>query len=243
MKNFKTLLFALFAVIALTFTACEDDPCADLDCGPNGTCVEDTNLGIAFCDCDAGFTGANCDQVADPCAAIDCGENGTCVEATDGTVSCDCNAGWTGANCDEELVASYLGSYSITDEDCIANMNTDNCGSILDYSYDDAVVIKEQPGVINGVLIENFFDFFLPDVEAVVDGTSIVIPQQNVLWNVTDENDVVTMNNLTVSGSGTYTFGVDGVSDSIVFNYVVRDNSADNDGCVQTCTDIVWTKQ
>ena len=55
---FKNLIYLCLAV--LLFTACGDDPvdpCAGVDCGPNGTCVDGT------CDCEEGYYGDTCENL------------------------------------------------------------------------------------------------------------------------------------------------------------------------------------
>ena len=76
-------------------------PCATMDCGPNGSCVEIGDQGE--CDCDEDFEAQDDYCVStgdDPCEGVDCGEQGVCVEQ-DGAPSCDCDEGSQadGLNC------------------------------------------------------------------------------------------------------------------------------------------------
>ena len=59
------------------------------NCSGHGTCVaQDT------CNCDAGWTGADCGTPT--CSGVNnCSNQGTCVDVD----TCDCDAGWTGADC------------------------------------------------------------------------------------------------------------------------------------------------
>ncbi len=59
MKNYflRTLIIAIAALGVLTIQSCDTDPCANVDCGINGTCFEGT------CVCDAGYDGADCNIV------------------------------------------------------------------------------------------------------------------------------------------------------------------------------------
>lgn len=54
----KKRLFQILGVVAITglgLTSCEVDPCSDVECGDNGTCVD------GDCVCDAGYEGTDCD--------------------------------------------------------------------------------------------------------------------------------------------------------------------------------------
>lgn len=84
------LLFC-FTLVLFSIQSC-NDPCDDINCGPNGTCVDGT------CECDPGFLGANCDQTL--CDTIDCGPNGTCNPSTG---ECECDLGFSGPNCETNL--------------------------------------------------------------------------------------------------------------------------------------------
>ena len=50
------------------------------------------------CICEAGWSGAVCDENVDDCAAGPCENGGTCTDAIDG-YSCLCAQGWEGAEC------------------------------------------------------------------------------------------------------------------------------------------------
>ncbi len=49
------LLAALLGAFTMFSSCGEDDPCKDVDCGPNGTCFEGT------CECNDGYEGDACD--------------------------------------------------------------------------------------------------------------------------------------------------------------------------------------
>lgn len=84
------------------------DPESDDLCDPNpcehGVCFE--NVNDYTCQCEKGWTGANCEQGIDDCEPDPC-VNGTCVDGHN-SYTCHCEAGWFGVNCDQ---------------------NTDNCPS------------------------------------------------------------------------------------------------------------------
>lgn len=102
----KKLIYLCFAVVL--FTACGDDPidpCAGVDCGPNGECVTGT------CECEDGFSGVNC-EVIDLCFNVDCGENGTCLDGT-----CECEDGYFGDNCENLIQDVFIGTWNGVDCD------------------------------------------------------------------------------------------------------------------------------
>lgn len=102
----RKLIYLCFAVAL--FTACGDDPadpCADVDCGANGVCVDGT------CDCEEGYSGANC-EILDPCFNVDCGANGTCVDGT-----CDCEEGYYGEFCESLIQELFIGTWDGVDCD------------------------------------------------------------------------------------------------------------------------------
>ena len=63
------------------------DPCADIDCGDHGTCVDGT------CECDAGYTGNSCETVLSGCQ-----NEGIWDEKTQ---SCKCVLGFSGDYCEK----------------------------------------------------------------------------------------------------------------------------------------------
>jgi hypothetical protein len=54
MKKSLLSFLAGAAIFAVSLSSCTSDPCKDVNCGTNGTCVEGT------CSCDAGYEGTNC---------------------------------------------------------------------------------------------------------------------------------------------------------------------------------------
>tara|TARA_R110002072_G_scaffold251448_6_gene410287 strand:- start:100 stop:576 length:477 start_codon:yes stop_codon:yes gene_type:complete len=59
MKTIRlTLSAVLFAISTVTFTACESDPCDEISCNNNGTCID------GDCLCDDWYEGSNCNTEA-----------------------------------------------------------------------------------------------------------------------------------------------------------------------------------
>lgn len=96
---------------ALLLAGC-GDKCDDVNCGPNGTCVEGT------CNCDPGYSGAMCET--NVCDDSDCGPNGTCDPVTG---ACDCEDGYVGDNCDKTVVDDLLGIWGSLDFGCAGEID------------------------------------------------------------------------------------------------------------------------
>ncbi len=96
MKIHQLLVFS-----ALLFTLVSCDQCKDVSCLNNGVCLEGT------CECETGFSGANC-EIEDKCITneVSC-ENGK--ECVDGT--CDCGDWYEGNTCAIKVVNNFVGSY------------------------------------------------------------------------------------------------------------------------------------
>lgn len=102
-------LSTLSILCLVLFFAC-GDPCDDIDCGPNGTCIE------GECNCDQGYSGVNCE--INVCDSINC-NNGDCNMVTG---ECMCDEGYEGSFCDTEIRAKYLGTYSGDFTPCLGDL-------------------------------------------------------------------------------------------------------------------------
>jgi hypothetical protein len=97
---------------------CEIVECADPTCGGHGECHQNANASDAkggslagTCDCDAGFSGAGCENLAcelggpageqQECTSD---EHGSCVEG-----KCECRDGWGGSACDRKVCPKVQG--------------------------------------------------------------------------------------------------------------------------------------
>lgn len=171
----KNVIYICFAVSF--FAACGDDPidpCAGVDCGDNGTCVE------GICVCEDGYSGVSC-EFFDPCFSVDCGNNGTCLGG-----SCDCEVGYYGDHCELLIQDRFVGTWSGPGCDGeIFNLIIEAGPSNV------TLIIKEQLFDINANIIdENNFDlpeqqFFIP----LIDVNITVIGSGKLLESTTLEFD------------------------------------------------------
>ena len=65
-------------------------------CDLNGECTDEINT--FTCECNAGFTGADCMTDINDCEGMNCG-NGVCWDTGVTSFTCECNVGFTGADC------------------------------------------------------------------------------------------------------------------------------------------------
>ncbi|KAM8934213.1 protein crumbs homolog 2 [Pelodytes ibericus] len=79
-----------------TSKECETGPCAL----PNSQCTDEADGFI--CNCQAGYSGPNCEQVVNPCSQNPCQNNGACMAQT-GSYKCVCEPGYTGQNCEVDV--------------------------------------------------------------------------------------------------------------------------------------------
>lgn len=206
-------------LLLFLFGACEQNPCAEVVCGSNATCVEGTcactgdyvRNAAGECACPAGMvadangdcicgpgmiTTANGDCIADPCLDANCG-NGTCDNG-----NCLCDAGYeqdANGNCTVVSRTKFLGTYQIS-ETC------NNAGR-----PNHAASLTAGNG-IQGVTIYNLHNANNV-LAATVEGNTITIASQSY-------------GSATVSGSGT----LDGRQLTLQYTYT------DASGNAQNCT-------
>lgn len=72
---------------------CREKPCK------NGGICYNTEANQYRCECQAGFTGVNCETAINFCGSSPCKNNGTCHnDASD--FRCNCPPGWAGPTCE-----------------------------------------------------------------------------------------------------------------------------------------------
>ncbi len=75
----------------------EPDPCDGIVCESNSTCSEGS------CECDAGWTGDDCETDIDDCASNPCQNGGACTDGVD-SYTCDCSGtGYVGDDCETNI--------------------------------------------------------------------------------------------------------------------------------------------
>ena len=81
------------------------DECASSPCRNGGTCVN--GFGSYSCNCDAGYTGDNCEIDIDECASSPCQNGGTCTDGIN-SYTCNCIPGHAGDNCEIGNMSTIL---------------------------------------------------------------------------------------------------------------------------------------
>ncbi len=79
------------------FNHCESNA---VTCSNRGTCTN--GLNSYTCVCNAGYTGADCEDDIDECEGQSCSGNGLCMDNVN-SYTCVCNAGYTGADCEDDI--------------------------------------------------------------------------------------------------------------------------------------------
>jgi len=196
---------ALFAtILTVNFTACVDDPCANVICN-NGTCFD------GDCVCDVGYeldpvTG-DC-ILADPCSVVTCGDNSFCLDG-----ACVCDAGFeedADGNC-VAVTGRFLGTFQATEP---------NCGVNDPYE----VLVEEEAGEISVISLRNLGNYGCNDADGnpinyhvlgTVDGNSLLISNYETCSTVFNGTGTLDGNTLTIEYTATYD---DGTGNSVTDN-------------------------
>ncbi|NNC96298.1 MAG: hypothetical protein HKN92_12130 [Chitinophagales bacterium] len=147
----------------------------------------------------------------DPCADVICANGGTAV-TVDSDCVCDCVAGYEGTLCETESRTKVKGIWTVND----------NCSLSGTSSY---AVTVGNGATVDGITVDNFWEFFVNDVTATINGVVVTIPRQ--------EPDA---DSFYVEGTGTY----DATSNTISFAYDISDESS-TPIVVDQCTS-TWNK-
>ncbi len=177
-------------LLVLAFVAC-GDPCDDVVCGPNGTCVE------GDCLCNDGYSGANC-QI-NICDSVNC-NNGNCDPVTG---DCTCDDGYEGGFCDTEIRAKYFGTYSGSFEVCLAELiDLIDTSQVPEEFLMALAIISADPDNINNVIITQ--------TNALTSGENIIVNPSNGSFNLPLTSTTVEIPNIpfpvsiTVTGNGEF---------------------------------------
>jgi hypothetical protein len=193
----KKLIFSLFLLTSLFFSACKDK-CKDVLCLNGGACDE------GICKCPTGFSGPNCEVAPVPidlCANVICQNGGTCINGV-----CDCPPGYSGTNCQTPDNSKFVGSWKYNE----------TCDGLVISDY--SVQITAVSGTVNKIKIIGFAGFNCDgpnvEVEATVSANNITVsPNQNAC----DQQVVI------VSGSGTINTSANSIT--ITYTYQVAGTS------------------
>lgn len=210
MKQVNSLLTIFVIILSLIAVNSCGDPCKDINCNNNGTCVE------GDCNCDPGYSGPLC-SIQDLCFSVNC-NNGTCVDGT-----CECDPGY-GGDCTVILRTAYIDTYNAQEI----------CSSDPSFTDNYTAEVKISSSGVQYMYITNLYNHFnasapgayQPEdtqVEVIVSTTGIEIPTQ--YWTATGLED------FRVSGTGTILNGV-----SFTISYTLEDTSpgGGSDNCQVT---------
>ncbi len=63
-------------------------------------------MNMFLCDCELGYTGADCETNIDDCVNRNCSGNRVCVDGVN-SFSCECVSGYTGETCSVETQGKH----------------------------------------------------------------------------------------------------------------------------------------
>ena len=122
-------------------SSCEPNPCL------HGSCSENSNTGSGYsCECDSGYAGALCDQLATAtCIVNPCLNNGDCSPNANDQPVCECAQGYSGNTC-ETNVNDCASNPCLNGGTCTDKVNDFSCtcaagydGKTCSHDIDDCV--------------------------------------------------------------------------------------------------------
>ena len=86
---------------------CKQCACAHNPCKHDGSCKTNANSRGYVCECEPGYSGAQCEKNIDDCASNPCLNGGECIDEVNG-YTCECEDGFSGDNCEEAEPAGQI---------------------------------------------------------------------------------------------------------------------------------------
>ena len=165
-----SVLFTCGAFLLVTYTACTKDPCKDVLCQNNGTCVDGN------CKCPSGYGGSNCEIVTDPCVKVQCKNEGVCENGT-----CKCPPGFEGELCEQLSITKYFGVWNGKDSCASSNYTNDSLVIAGSQASNKSAVIYNPAGLGSGYSVTG-------ELTSV---NTITIPTQSVATGISFKGSLV----------------------------------------------------
>ncbi len=152
-RIFLVTMLTCLAFSSVTYMACKEDKCKDVNCQNGATC----SAGI--CNCPTNYSGVHC-ETAGPCAGINCLNGGTCNNG-----NCTCPTGYEGTYCETEIRTKFEKIWAASDTNVFNNNPVTTYQAVITGGTDISQV------AINGI----FNGFFAHNVTGIVKGDTIIV--------------------------------------------------------------------